>query len=242
MPFDMKNAIYVIFILWSVQGITQTNDINQYDEEGRRHGVWKKYYDNTRNLRYEGEFDHGQEIGTFKFYDISNSRRPSATRTYVQGNDSILVKFYSKKGQLRSEGQMIGKNKEGKWKYFKRGYRNNLFMEEPYKEDQLHGWKIIYFPNGQITERTFYQNGTKEGLQQIYADDGSLLQEYNYKHDRLHGYSKSFDGHGNMHSEGGYKQGLRDGEWKYYTNGKLDSIQTFPLKKPEMRVKNKSKK
>ena len=40
---------------------------NQYLENGNRNGPWKGYYDNGQ-IRYEGTFDDGKEIGLFKYY------------------------------------------------------------------------------------------------------------------------------------------------------------------------------
>ena len=48
----------------------QAQKINQFDANGKRHGVWKKYYDDNKNkIRYSGEFKNGKEVGTFNFYE-----------------------------------------------------------------------------------------------------------------------------------------------------------------------------
>lgn len=231
----MKNVFCAIFIMWTLNGIAQTEATNQYDQHGERHGVWKKYYKNGKQLRYEGEFNHGKEIGIFKFYKIGSKGKPAATKTYKPDSDSVLLRFYTKKGKLSSEGHVINESREGVWKYYKRSYKDSLMMVEEYKQGQLDGWKTVYFRNGNITDKTQYKAGKKEGDQIIYSENGNKLQEYHFKNDKLHGYSKVYDKDGNVLSEGLYKQGLRDGEWRYYTNGKLDSIQHFPLKKPKNR-------
>ncbi len=238
MTLFMKNIFIIIFPLISIQVFAQAENINQYDQEGKRHGEWKKYYnDDGKNLRYEGKFQHGKEVGTFKFYKPNSKGKPAATKTYVEEHDSIHMKFFTKKGRLESEGNLIDKDREGVWKYYKNGYKDNLMMTENYQNGKLHGWKIIYFPDGKIMEKTYYQKGKKEGDLIIYAENGEVLQEYRYKNNKLHGNSKVYNSRGQIISEGAYKQGHRDGKWRYYTEGKLDSIQKFPLPDPVKKKK-----
>ena len=41
--------------------------VNAFDKDGKRHGNWKKYYQNGR-LRYTGNFLHGKEVGAFMYF------------------------------------------------------------------------------------------------------------------------------------------------------------------------------
>lgn len=237
----MKNVFSILFILWSTYGFAQSKAINQYDDQGERHGVWKKYFDKKnkdgkKQVRYEGEFDHGKEVGTFKFYKPNYKDQPAATRTFNPNDDTVKVKYYNKKGYLISEGKMVAKNREGEWRYYRKNDKKQLVTKESYTRDTLDGWQITYYPNGKTTEKRKYKMGKKEGEHKIYAKNGKLSQEYHYKNDKFHGHSKTYDAHGKVSSEGSYKKGLRDGEWKFYTDGQLDSIQKYPLKK---HVKNR---
>src|SRR5699024_10791825 len=144
----LRSIITNVFILIGFQLFSQTDQINRYDQEGNRHGKWKKYYDeNQKKPRYEGTFDHGKEVGTFKFYKSNSKGKPAATKTYHKNNDSITMKFFSKRGRLESEGKLIDKDREGVWKYYKTGYKDSLMMTENYQNGKLHGWKVIYFPD-----------------------------------------------------------------------------------------------
>src|SRR5699024_12476491 len=98
MQLVFKNCFHLIFLFfWVSSGFSQDQPVNQYDENGKRHGVWKKYYENSDQLRYEGTFDHGQEIVTFKFYTPKSGKNPVSTETYNPINDTIIVRFYEKK-------------------------------------------------------------------------------------------------------------------------------------------------
>ena len=104
--------------------------INQLDENGLRHGIWKKYFDDTTILSYEGEFNHGKEIGIFKYYkNIENKASLTATKQFNEANNQAYVTFYSSKGKVISEGTMAGKLYIGAWKYYQktnRYERNNI--------------------------------------------------------------------------------------------------------------------
>ena len=59
--------IYLSLVLL-VTTLVSSQEINQLDSNGKRHGIWKKTFEDTNILRYEGEFFHGKERGLFKFY------------------------------------------------------------------------------------------------------------------------------------------------------------------------------
>ena len=41
--------------------------MNEYDENGKFHGLQKRYYDNGK-LYYEGDSQHGKRIGLWEYY------------------------------------------------------------------------------------------------------------------------------------------------------------------------------
>ena len=59
---------FLIFALLSQNVISQT-DFNKLDAKGKKHGVWKGFYAESKRPRYEGTFEHGKEIGIFNFFD-----------------------------------------------------------------------------------------------------------------------------------------------------------------------------
>ena len=46
-----------------------SQDFNKLDENGKKNGLWKGIYEESKRPRYEGTFEHGKEIGMFKFFD-----------------------------------------------------------------------------------------------------------------------------------------------------------------------------
>ena len=65
----MKKVIILLVHFFVVAAFAQS--INQFDTDGKRHGIWKKNFENTQQLRYEGEFIHGKEMFNNKVIKIS---------------------------------------------------------------------------------------------------------------------------------------------------------------------------
>lgn len=232
----MKTRLLVLFlgiILGSTNSYSQNDDLNQWDANGKRHGLWKKYYPNSKQVRYEGTFHHGKEIGEFKFYCEDCKDKPNAILTYNENDNIAHAKYLTPKGELLSEGEMDGQVRIGEWIYYHKGI-NQVMTRENYSDGKLNGRSTTYYPNGQKTEETDYKNGVKEGENNYYSPDGVLLKKLLYKNDELHGPAVYYDGNGRVISEGNYKDGKKHGLWKNYENGKLKSEETFPkqYKKP----------
>ena len=191
---------------------------NQFNENKKRTGIWKKYHSNKR-IRYTGEFKNGKEIGVFKFYDISSSKFPVIIKTFSKESDSVFVQFYKLSGKIESEGFLIGRKRVGNWKYF---YADGKLMsEENYSEGKLHGKQTIYYPNGKITETSVYNNGLKDGITSKYSSKGILIEEITYKNNKPNGVAKYFELNGNLKETGSYRQGKRVGKWEYYLEGEI---------------------
>lgn len=215
----------VFFTVMSAQNVQ-----NQFDANGERHGEWRKTFDNTDQPRYEGTFNHGKEVGVFKFYKLDKGKSVlSATREFLPDSDDILVKFYSSKGKLISEGKMTNKLFVGKWVYY-HNKTNELMTVEYYNgKGQLEGERLVYYPNGQMAEQSYYANGKKDGISKVFSEKGVLIKEFTYKDDLLHGMSKYFDGNGKMLAEGTYRNDQKYGIWKYYENGVLTEEKDFTV-------------
>jgi len=85
-------------------------EFNQFDANGKRHGKWQKNFDKTEVLRYQGEFNHGKEIGTFKFYkNIEGKAVLTATKVFNTNDNTATVTFFTSSKSKISEGQMNGK-------------------------------------------------------------------------------------------------------------------------------------
>lgn len=212
-----------------------SQEINQLDEKGKKHGPWKGYYDDTKRLRYEGVFKHGKEIGLFTFYDNTKTSRIIATREFNEKDNAAYTIFYNGKFKV-SEGKVVNKEYEGEWKYYH--LNSDIIMtKENYSKGKLNGLRTVYYKNGSLAEEAMYKNGKKNGIYKKYAENGVILEESNYKEGEYHGKAIFKDADGKTVAEGEYKSGKSIGIWKYYKNGILekeinqDKVKKIKLKK-----------
>ena len=228
--------IYLSLILL-IATIISAQDINQVDANGERQGVWRKNFDKTKVLRYEGEFSHGKEIGLFKFYKNINGKAVlTATRQFNESNNIAEVKFYSSTGKIISEGNMNGKTYVGVWKYYQKRNNQLLTLENYNDNGLLDGERLIYYANGQVSQKEFYTGGKLTGISTWYSEEGVPIKEFTYVNDELHGLSKYYDGKGELIVEGNYKRGNKEKIWKYYENGKLVEEKNF-TREPKFKKK-----
>jgi antitoxin component YwqK of YwqJK toxin-antitoxin module len=223
----LNRYLFIVAIILSGNLCLAQEKINQYDDDGKRHGVWKKYYENSDQLRYEGTFEHGKEIGVFKFYCGDCEDNPTVIRTFNVNDRSAHVQFFTVKGKLVSEGKMIGKDRIGKWVYYHKS-SDKVMTLEIYNNGKLDGKKVTYYTNDQITEETEYKNGLKNGMNNFYSPEGIQIKKLIYKNGLLHGPAYYFDSNGSLILEGNYKNGKKNGLWKHYEDGALIKEETFP--------------
>ncbi len=213
----MKRLINALFFLFSLSIFSQ---VNQYHDDGTRHGLWEKKFDGTDQIRYTGNFNRGVEIGEFKYFSKGFPKQPSAIKTFSENGKKAAIVYYSQRGKKISKGQLIERKREGKWEYYHNG-SGNIMMVENYQNDMLQGTRTSYYENKQISETIEFVNDKKEGKQLIYSVNGTLIKEFTYKNNKLHGPNKFFNGKGELTIDGNYKNNKKTGVWKYYNGGNL---------------------
>jgi len=226
-----KVYLFILFTSLVFSAFAQ-DKINQYDANGKRDGIWKKYYSNNR-VRYVGAFNHGKEIGVFKYYAASNSDFPITVRKYNKNGKMADVQFFTTSGVLESEGKMIVKKREGKWLFYHPDGKS-IMSEENYKSGKLDGVYKTFYPTGEPTEISAYENGLQDGNYKKYSIKGFLYQDFNYAHGKLNGmaifYSRKT---GDLIKKGPFKDDLRVGTWENYVDGELVSTEQ-PAIKPKI--------
>ncbi|TYA58347.1 toxin-antitoxin system YwqK family antitoxin [Formosa maritima] len=222
----MKHILTFLILFIPTLFIAQT--INQLDENGKRHGIWKKNFDDTKVLRYEGEFNHGKEIGVFKFYkNINKEAVLTATKRFSETDNIAEVVFYASNGKVISKGNMNGKDYIGQWVYYHKDSEQIMTLEHYNNQGQLDGENLVYYNSGQLAEKRNYKANKLEGKATWFDESGKELKEYNYVNGELHGEAKFYDASGTLEIEGQYKNDRKDGIWKYYTNGELTEEKDF---------------
>ncbi|TDU34366.1 antitoxin component YwqK of YwqJK toxin-antitoxin module [Gelidibacter sediminis] len=223
-----QNIFFTVFLTLFLTTSYAQDSINQRDANGKRHGVWKKNFEGLNEPRYEGTFEHGKEVGLFKFYKLDQKKSVlSATREFSPNSDDISVKFFSSKGKLISEGQMKDTLFVGKWVYYHNKTKAVMTVEHYNSNGKLEGERMVYYPNGQMAEHAHYKGGKLEGISKIFSEKGVMIKEFTYKDDKLNGMSKYYNGDGEILAEGAYRNDKKHGIWKFYENGTLTEEKDF---------------
>lgn len=219
----IKQKVYLAFIFTiTLTNLLAQKSVNQFDKDGQRHGIWTKNYHKTDQKRYEGQFVHGKEVDTFKYYTLANGKSVlSATKVFNLKDSLADVTFYTSKKKVISKGKMNGKRYIGEWQYY---HKNSdvLMISENYNENgELHGKRTVYYEKGNTAEVSRYDNGKLTGEAKWFSKADKLLRHSIYDKDKLNGKTINYDLEGRVSSEGDYKNNLKVGIWKYYKAGKI---------------------
>ncbi|WP_293874850.1 hypothetical protein [Flavobacterium sp.] len=215
----MKYILAAFFISVSVFA----QEFNKLDENGKKQGIWKGIYEDSKRPRYEGTFDHGKERGTFKFFDNTKVGTVIATREFSSKENSCYTIFYNQNKNKVSEGKVVNKQFDGQWKYYHEDLPN-IMTSEYYKNGKLEGVRKVFYQSGKIAEETSYKNGIKQGKYKSYAENGFALEESNYKNGEYDGLAIFKDPNNQIVGQGIFKNGKKVGMWKVLEKGKLKEV------------------
>ena len=212
-------------------------DINKFDENGKKNGLWKGIYEESKRPRYEGVFEHGKEIGMFKFYDDTKAGTIIATREFNSKDNSCYTIFYNQNKNKVSEGKIVNKQFEGEWKYYHEDLPSVMTLEN-YVNGKLDGVRKVNYKSGEITEETTYKDGIKNGAYKSYTENGTVIEESIYKNGNYEGLAIFRNVDNQVAAKGIFKNGKKVGMWKILEKGKLKDInmtfQNKKFKKPVM--------
>lgn len=225
----------IIFLLVTIQLFAQ--DINKLDENGKKHGVWKGIYQESKRPRYEGTFEHGKEVGMFKFFDDTKARTVIATREFNAKDNSCYTIFYNQNKNKVSEGKVVNKQFEGEWKYYHEDLPTVMTLEL-YVNGKLNGVRKVFYKSGELAEETTYKDGIKNGPYKSYAENGVVLEESIYKNGEYDGLAIFRNVDNQVAAQGLFKNGKKVGVWKILQKAKLKDVnmnyENKNFKKPKM--------
>jgi antitoxin component YwqK of YwqJK toxin-antitoxin module len=209
---------YIIYFLFSFTSI-YSQDTNKLDEKGKKHGTWKGVYEESKRPRYEGTFNHGKEIGIFKFFDDTKAGSVIATREFNAKDNSCYTIFYNQKGNKVSEGKVVNKKYEGEWKYYHED-SPQIMTQEFYKNGKLEGLRKVFYVSGKIAEECNYTAGIKNGAYKKYTETGIIIEESNYKNGEFDGLAVFKSSDNVVMAKGNFVNGKKEGIWEFFKNGK----------------------
>jgi antitoxin component YwqK of YwqJK toxin-antitoxin module len=236
----MLTIFRILILFLCCQVVFSQADSNQVDDKGRKHGVWKGVYEESGRPRYEGTFEHGVEIGVFRFFDDTKAKSIIATREFNPKENSCYTMFYDQKKNIVSEGKEIKRLREGQWKYYHKETKVIMTLEN-YKKGKLEGIRTVYYPNGKIVDEVLFKNGLKEGVYKKYSENGIVLENSFFKNGEYDGEAIYKDPNDLVVAKGKFKDGKKIGKWQFFINGKLSSEEDMDKPKKPMLKRDKVK-
>jgi antitoxin component YwqK of YwqJK toxin-antitoxin module len=215
----MKKLIFIAFLVVA-NWVSAQDKLNQFDEQGLRHGFWKGFHEESKRPRYEGVFEHGKEVGMFKYFDDTKAGTVIATRDFSKNDGSCYTIFFDQKGNKVSEGVVKNKLFEGQWKYYHQESKDIMTLEN-YKNGKLNGVRKVFYKSSKLAEEINYSEGKKNGIAKTFAENGKQIDQHQYVNDMFDGIAIYFDGNGKKLYEGIYKNNVKVGMWKFYENDKV---------------------
>lgn len=225
----MNKIGLLLLLILSCHAIYSQEKINQVDTKGKKEGVWKGIFEDSKRPRYEGTFKNGVEVGTFKYFDDTKAQAVIATRTFSDDGKVAQTTFFDQKNNKVSEGKTVNRLNEGVWNYYHKASKQ-LMKVEHYKNGKLEGLQVIYFPSGKIAEETTYKAGQREGIYKVYTENGIVLEESTFKNNRYDGPALFRDAGGKIASKGNFVKDEKRGIWEFYEDGKLIKKEKYPLR------------
>ena len=230
----MKQLFKIVFLIYSISLFSQA-DTNKLDANGKKIGLWKGVFEDTKRPRYEGTFDHDKEVGLFKFFDNTKASNLIATREFNSKDNSAYTIFYDFNKNKISEGKVINKLSEGLWIYYHKS-STVIMTSENYKNGKLNGTKTVNFKSSKPAEISNYKNGILDGVYIKYDESGVALEESFYVNGELSGETTYRAPDGLVVAKGKFRNGIKVGIWQFFENGKLESEDNY-----DQPVRTKSK-
>lgn len=150
------------------------NDVNQYNDEGQKHGLWKEV---RHKIMHTGEYINGKKEGIWQTYIILETfeKRDASNVTYHNNIKHGPAATYDNMGRADYYGEYVNGTMQGIWTQV-------TYAEKPHYE--RHMWKTSYLLNGsgkevevQFDEQdratTITYNNEVIGIQS-FAEDGSI--------------------------------------------------------------------
>ncbi len=236
MRIGFKRALLVLLLV-NVCCVQAQDVFNKLDDKGNKNGIWKGNYEDTKNPKYEGTFDHGKEVGTFSFFDNTKTKIVIATREFNAKDNSAYTIFYDQNKNKVSEGKVVNKLYEGQWKYYHKASKTVMTIEN-YTNGKLEGLRSVFYPSGKIAEETMYKNNLKNGLYKRYTEAGIIIEESNYSNNEYDGLATFKDpDDGGLVSTGKFIKGKKEGIWQFFEKGKLVKKENMSFQKKSAKVK-----
>ncbi len=221
----MKRGILIILlalIATSFNLQAQTDTINNYDDQNRKHGTWIKRYPEGQ-IRYKARFEHGKPVDTTRRYHQNGNLK--AVMIY-KTPERVFTRLYNKDGKKLAEGFYQNKKKDSIWTFYDKEGR--IVAKDGYDNGTRNGLSVRFFRNGDTSHVVKWKEGKRDGKIVQYFENGNEKMIGYYSNGSLKGPLTIFYPNGFKKVEGHYKSDLRDGKWVHYNEkGDTTNVITY---------------
>lgn len=168
-------ALFFVCSLTNAQSETQSDTINQIDENNLKQGWWIFYYkEDQSKKKSEGRYKNSRKQGLWRNYFLSQKLKSEIT--YANNRPSGFYKVYYENGNVEEEG--VWKNNRN-IQTFKRYHENGQVSQDfNFNETgKREGKQVYYYENGQVMIEGEWSGGKEAGVIKEYNEDGSLKAE-----------------------------------------------------------------
>lgn len=245
MNLKVKNIFLSILIVLLCGMNFSFAQLNQTDAQGRKQGKWQRYFANSNDLRYEGQFKNDKAVGKFIYYYPGGKVR--AVMIHDEVKPRTVAYYYHENDTLAAYGIYRSEKKDSIWVNFldsgwpssKEEYKNgelngerttyygpevstdgsqHVLRKSNFKNGRLDGAFIEYFPDGVVKEKGEYKNGVPNGVIVKNHPNGKMMIKERWKNRQKHGWWVTYDESGKELGRKYYREGqeLEDEELKDY--------------------------
>ncbi|MBM78024.1 MAG: hypothetical protein CL846_06040 [Crocinitomicaceae bacterium] len=171
--------------------IIKKEEINRYDSDLKKHGIWKTFYPNNK-IKSKQTFFHGELNGATKIYNKNGGVSIVVNDQKKEEKNKIKTKISKTKNKegFTIKGVIKNNIKNGLFKVYDEN--NKIIKKEFYKNDTIvfsgfvdtlgakNGLWIYYYQNGEIKKQGHFDNNKKKGEWVFYYRNKVIEQKGNY--------------------------------------------------------------
>jgi len=205
--------LYFLLICLVIPWVALSQDtVNHTDTSGRKQGFWRKT-DENGNTIYEGRFQNGIPLDTFRYYYPDGK----ISTVSVMSDNGLVARSTSwyRNGQLMARGKYLNQQRDSLWQFFSE-YNGSLVSEERWSAGVKNGEERVFYPNGSVSEIINWKDSLREGAWLQFYDDGVMKLRGNYRAGEKDGLVEAWFASGEPLMTGQYKSGHPDGTWTYF--------------------------
>ena len=190
------------------------NEYNRYDDEGKKTGVWRTYFNNGE-IASEIVYKGGNKNGLSKVFNdkgkLIDLQRMEGDTIAGHVDELVIIdlyKGYYPNGKIKLVGGLDN------------GQKNGIYREYDEEGNIINGY--IYQKDTLIAEGIISGYGIYEGEWTYYFKSGAVKAKGAYENSKKEGKWKYYYSNGKLEQEGTFKDNKQSGNWSwYYSNGQL---------------------